>query len=116
MGARGWRGRAHLEARPLQAPRWISATLCRPRYRASEASALLRALNQPEAMPALQQSPPAFKEARSRARRSPPVVLRCERRDRERSAEAQARAAVCLEPYTCVTDAINLQPRGVDAG
>jgi aldose 1-epimerase len=26
------------------------------------------------------------------------------------------RDAVCLEPYTCVTDAINLQPRGVDAG
>jgi aldose 1-epimerase len=26
------------------------------------------------------------------------------------------RAAVCLEPYTCVTDAINLQQRGVDAG
>lgn len=24
--------------------------------------------------------------------------------------------AVCMEPYTCVTDAINLQPRGVDAG
>jgi aldose 1-epimerase len=26
------------------------------------------------------------------------------------------RRAVCLEPYTCVTDAVNLQPRGVDAG
>jgi aldose 1-epimerase len=26
------------------------------------------------------------------------------------------RAAFCVEPYTCVTDAINLQPRGVDAG
>ena len=24
--------------------------------------------------------------------------------------------AVCLEPYTCVTDAINLQQMGVDAG
>jgi aldose 1-epimerase len=24
--------------------------------------------------------------------------------------------AVCLEPYTCVTDAINLQQRGIDAG
>ena len=24
--------------------------------------------------------------------------------------------AVCLEPYTCVTDAINLQEQGVDAG
>jgi aldose 1-epimerase len=24
--------------------------------------------------------------------------------------------AVCLEPYTCTTDAINLDPRGVDAG
>jgi aldose 1-epimerase len=27
-----------------------------------------------------------------------------------------ARGAVCVEPYTCVTDAINLQARGVDAG
>ena len=26
------------------------------------------------------------------------------------------RAAVCLEPYTCVTDAINLQAQGIDAG
>lgn len=26
------------------------------------------------------------------------------------------RGAVCLEPYTCVTDAINLQQQGVDAG
>jgi aldose 1-epimerase len=26
------------------------------------------------------------------------------------------RQAVCLEPYTCVTDAINLQARGIDAG
>ena len=26
------------------------------------------------------------------------------------------RDAVCLEPYTCVTDAINLQSRGIDAG
>jgi aldose 1-epimerase len=26
------------------------------------------------------------------------------------------RQAVCLEPYTCVTDALNLQPNGVDAG
>jgi len=25
-------------------------------------------------------------------------------------------AAVCLEPYTCVTDAINLQQQGIDAG
>ena len=27
-----------------------------------------------------------------------------------------ARGAICLEPYTCVTDAINLQPQGFDAG
>ncbi len=27
-----------------------------------------------------------------------------------------SRGAICLEPYTCVTDAINLQPRGIDAG
>ena len=26
------------------------------------------------------------------------------------------RASVCLEPYTCITDAINLQQKGVDAG
>ena len=26
------------------------------------------------------------------------------------------RKAVCLEPYTCVTDAVNLQGRGVNAG
>ncbi len=26
------------------------------------------------------------------------------------------RNAVCLEPYTCATDAINLQQRGIDAG
>jgi aldose 1-epimerase len=28
----------------------------------------------------------------------------------------QHRQAVCLEPYTCTTDAVNLQARGVDAG
>ncbi len=26
------------------------------------------------------------------------------------------RDAICLEPYTCVTDAVNLQPRGIDTG
>jgi aldose 1-epimerase len=26
------------------------------------------------------------------------------------------REAVCLEPYTCTTDAINLSPQGIDAG
>jgi aldose 1-epimerase len=26
------------------------------------------------------------------------------------------RQAFCIEPYTCVTDAINLQQQGVDAG
>jgi aldose 1-epimerase len=26
------------------------------------------------------------------------------------------RQAFCVEPYTCVTDAINLQQRGIDAG
>jgi aldose 1-epimerase len=26
------------------------------------------------------------------------------------------RQAMCLEPYTCTTDAINLQARGIDAG
>jgi hypothetical protein len=37
------------KARPLQAPRWISATLWKPRYRVSAANELLRALNQPQA-------------------------------------------------------------------
>ena len=27
-----------------------------------------------------------------------------------------ARPAICFEPYTCTTDALNLQPKGVDAG
>jgi aldose 1-epimerase len=26
------------------------------------------------------------------------------------------RDAICLEPYTCVTDAVNLEPQGIDAG
>src|SRR5262249_35101505 len=26
------------------------------------------------------------------------------------------RKAICLEPYTCTTDAVNLQARGIDAG
>jgi aldose 1-epimerase len=26
------------------------------------------------------------------------------------------RPAVCIEPYTCVTDAINLQAQGIDTG
>jgi aldose 1-epimerase len=26
------------------------------------------------------------------------------------------REAICLEPYTCTTDAVNLQQRGIDAG
>ena len=26
------------------------------------------------------------------------------------------RQAFCVEPYTCVTDAINLQQQGIDAG
>ena len=26
------------------------------------------------------------------------------------------RPAVCMEPYTCTTDAINLEQRGIDAG
>ena len=26
------------------------------------------------------------------------------------------RASVCLEPYTCITDAVDLQPQGIDAG
>jgi hypothetical protein len=76
----------------LQAPRWTSATLYRARYRVSEANELLRALNQPEARASGNQpSPPAFRNARSRARRSLPVLLRCERRARERSSSTRAR-------------------------
>jgi aldose 1-epimerase len=26
------------------------------------------------------------------------------------------RQAFCVEPYTCATDAVNLQARGIDAG
>ena len=26
------------------------------------------------------------------------------------------RQAVCMEPYTCITDAINLESQGIDAG
>jgi len=29
---------------------------------------------------------------------------------------AAAPEAICLEPYTCTTDAINLQQQGLDAG
>ena len=35
---------------------------------------------------------------------------------REGPADAPTKGAVCVEPYTCATDAINLQARGVDAG
>lgn len=44
QGPGGWRGRPHREARPLQAPRWMSAALYKARYRVSEANELLRAL------------------------------------------------------------------------
>ncbi len=35
---------------------------------------------------------------------------------REGDAAAPTKAAVCIEPYTCATDAVNLDGRGVDAG
>lgn len=45
------------------------------------------------------------------------VVQRCDDAFREIVAFTPPWAsAVCLEPYTCVTDAMNLQPTGVDAG
>jgi aldose 1-epimerase len=45
------------------------------------------------------------------------VVQACDRTFREVVVYTPPnRAAVCLEPYTCVTDAVNLQPRGIDAG
>lgn len=45
------------------------------------------------------------------------VVQRCDDSFREIVAFTPPWAsAVCLEPYTCTTDAINLQPQGIDAG
>jgi aldose 1-epimerase len=45
------------------------------------------------------------------------VAQRCDRIFREIVVYTPPnRPAVCLEPYTCVTDAINLDRRGVDAG
>lgn len=45
------------------------------------------------------------------------LVQRCDRAFREIVAYTPpGRNAVCLEPYTCVTDAINLDRQGVDAG
>lgn len=45
------------------------------------------------------------------------VVQRCPEVFREIVAfTPPGRNAVCLEPYTCVTDAVNLQRRGIDAG
>ena len=35
---------------------------------------------------------------------------------REGDPDAPTKGAVCIEPYTCTTDAINLHSRGVDAG
>ena len=50
------------------------------------------------------------------------VVQRCDAAFREQVVftppwfKKDGRGAVCIEPYTCATDAINLQARGVDAG
>lgn len=45
------------------------------------------------------------------------VIQRCDPIYREIVAYTpDGRPAVCLEPYTCVTDAVNLQQQGVDAG
>lgn len=45
------------------------------------------------------------------------IAQRCDPRFRELVVyNPPGRNAVCLEPYTCVTDAINLQQDGVDAG
>ncbi|REJ85608.1 MAG: aldose 1-epimerase [Planctomycetota bacterium] len=45
------------------------------------------------------------------------VIQACDPRFREIVVYTPAdRDAVCMEPYTCVTDAINLEQRGVDAG
>lgn len=49
VGAGGLHAAARTRRQVLQAPRWTSAALYKPRYRASEASELLRALSQPEA-------------------------------------------------------------------
>ena len=45
------------------------------------------------------------------------IVQRCPALFRELVAYTPpGRNAVCLEPYTCVTDAVNLQQQGIDAG
>jgi len=45
------------------------------------------------------------------------VLQRCDPVFREIVAYSPpGRSAVCLEPYTCVTDAVNLQQQGIDAG
>lgn len=45
------------------------------------------------------------------------VVQRCDSIFRELVAFTPPhREAICLEPYTCITDAINLQTQGIDAG
>lgn len=44
------------------------------------------------------------------------VVVEADRGFREWVVYTPPRPAVCFEPYTCVPDALNLEPRGVDAG
>jgi len=45
------------------------------------------------------------------------VVVRADARFREWVVYApRGRSTICFEPYTCPTDALNLQPRGIDAG
>jgi aldose 1-epimerase len=64
--------------------------------------------------------------------RDPDGLLRCGLTDRGAGAEVvvasdgpfrevvvytpPGRASICFEPYTCTTDAFNLQPQGIDAG
>lgn len=44
------------------------------------------------------------------------VTVEADRGFREWVVYTPPRPAVCFEPYTCVPDALNLQPRGIDAG
>lgn len=93
-GAGGLHAAARTRRHVLQAPRRISATVYRARYRVSEANELLRALNGPEARASSNEPGrrPSRKLARGRGARCR-SWLRCERRVRERSAAAAARAA-----------------------
>lgn len=93
VGAGGWRGRPHLEGRHCKRCAG-AARPCVSRVIGPRRGELLRALNRPEARVSGNEPGrrPSRKPARGRGARCL-SCLRCERRDRERSASAEARAA-----------------------